>query len=87
MNINDLEKQQNEGLESIPSSERRAFLKAGLAVTGVFLGGSVLSLTSAKNVQGAVGSMPQAKKFAARAGFIGPAQSDHDSHPLRGHAK
>ena len=63
MNINELEKQQNEGVDSIPSAERRAFLKAGLAVTGVFLGGSVLSLTSAKDAQGAVGSVGQTKKF------------------------
>jgi protein NrfC len=47
----------------IPSRERRTFLKAGLAITGVFLGGSVLSLTSVKNVRAAIGSMPTEKKF------------------------
>lgn len=63
MNIKDLEKLQNEGIESIPSVERRTFLKAGLAITGVFLGGSVLSLTPAKKAHGAMGGLPEAKKF------------------------
>lgn len=65
MNIKDLEMLRNEGVESVPSSQRRFFLKAGLAITGVFLGGSILSLTSAKNVHGAFGTMPetQAKKY------------------------
>lgn len=52
MNIKDLEREKNEGIASLPSEERRNFLKIGLAVTGVFLGGSVLSLTSAKSVRG-----------------------------------
>jgi Fe-S-cluster-containing dehydrogenase component len=52
MNIKDLEKEKNEGVESLPSDERRKFLKMGLAVTGVFLGGSVLSLTSVKTAKG-----------------------------------
>ncbi|MFH1214896.1 MAG: 4Fe-4S dicluster domain-containing protein [Pseudomonadota bacterium] len=63
MKISDLEKLKNEGVENLPSEERRSFLKFGLSVTGVFLGGSMLSLTSARNVQGAIGAMPQAKKF------------------------
>ena len=64
MNIKELEKLQNEGADTVPSSERRRFLKAGLAITGVFLGGSVLSLTSSRNAFGALGSMPEeAKKF------------------------
>jgi protein NrfC len=46
MNIKDLVKEKNEGIEILPLQERRKFLKMGLAVTGVFLGGSVLSLTS-----------------------------------------
>jgi len=46
MNIEDLEKEQNEGIDNLPLQERRKFLKMGLAVTGVFLGGTVLSLTS-----------------------------------------
>ncbi len=38
----------NEGVENLPSQERRKFLQLGLAVTGVFLGGSILTLTSSK---------------------------------------
>jgi len=64
MKISDLEKLKNEGVENLPSRERRRFLQFGLSVTGVFLGGSILSLTSARNVQGAVEVMPQqAQKF------------------------
>ncbi|MHB8789362.1 MAG: 4Fe-4S dicluster domain-containing protein [Desulfobulbaceae bacterium] len=64
MNIKELEKLRNEGAESLASSERRTFLKAGLTITGVFLGGSILSLTSTRNAHGALGSMPEeAKKF------------------------
>ncbi|MDH3329675.1 MAG: 4Fe-4S dicluster domain-containing protein [Desulfobulbaceae bacterium] len=57
MNIKELEKLQNEGVENLPSSERRAFLKAGLAITGVFLGGSILSLTSTREARAALGGM------------------------------
>ena len=63
MDIKDLEKLENEGLDSVSSKERRTFLKAGLAITGVFLGGSVLSLTSVRNLQAAVGAMPEAHKY------------------------
>jgi len=64
MKISDLEKLKNEGVENLPSNERRSFLKFGLSVTGVFLGGSILSLTSARNVLGAVQVMPPpAQKF------------------------
>ncbi len=42
----------NEGLNALSSKERRKFLKLGLVVTGVFLGGSILSLTSVNNVKG-----------------------------------
>ena len=54
MKINDLKKLKNEGAETLPSEERRRFLQFGLAVTGVFLGGSVLSLTSARNAESAL---------------------------------
>ncbi len=63
MKVKDLEKLENEGVEVLPSEERRRFLQFGLSVTGVFLGGTVLSLTSAKNAQGALGGMSPAKKF------------------------
>lgn len=36
----------NEGTDSLSGNERRDFLKMGLAVTGVFAGGSLLSLVS-----------------------------------------
>ncbi len=42
----------NEKAGSLPNVERRRFLQLGLAVTGVFLGGSILTLTSVKNVKG-----------------------------------
>jgi Fe-S-cluster-containing dehydrogenase component len=54
MKVKNLEKLNNEGIESLPSKERRRFLQFGLSITGVFLGGSILSLTSARNVQGAL---------------------------------
>jgi Fe-S-cluster-containing dehydrogenase component len=54
VNIKDLAKEKNEGIDSLPLKERREFLKMGLAVTGVFLGGSVLSLTSAKMAKGGI---------------------------------
>lgn len=54
----------NEGPGSLPSTERRTFLKFGLAVTGVFLGGSILTLTSVKNARGMRGSVvPNAGEF------------------------
>ncbi len=62
MKMKDLEKLNDEGIENIPSEERRKFLKFGLSVTGVFLGGSVLSLTSAYKANAAVGSMPTMPK-------------------------
>lgn len=54
MNIKDLEREKNEGIESLPSEERRKFLQIGLAITGVFLGGTVLSLSSVKDAKGSV---------------------------------
>lgn len=54
MKIEDLEKMKNEGPEVLPSQERRKFLKIGLVVTGVFASGTVLSLTSTRNVFGAL---------------------------------
>jgi len=54
MNIDQVEMQKNEGAESLPSKERRRLLKLGLAVTGVFAGGSILSLTSVQAVLGAL---------------------------------
>jgi Fe-S-cluster-containing dehydrogenase component len=49
MKISEIEKLQPESPDVLPSQERRTLLKIGLAVTGVYLGGKVLSLTSATN--------------------------------------
>lgn len=49
MKIDDLEKMKSEDLSVITSAERRKFLKLGLAVTGLYLSGTVLSLTSVRN--------------------------------------
>jgi protein NrfC len=42
----DLSKMKNEGLDAITNVERRTFLKMGLAITGVFAGGQILSVAS-----------------------------------------
>ncbi|HIJ89864.1 MAG: 4Fe-4S dicluster domain-containing protein [Desulfobulbaceae bacterium] len=63
MKIDDFEKLENEGAENLPSEERRRFLRFGLAVTGVFVGGSVLSLTSARNADSAMGPVPASGSF------------------------
>lgn len=41
-------------MHTVPSEERRRFLKLGLCITGVFLGGTVLSLSSNAKAQGAL---------------------------------
>lgn len=50
MKISEIEKTKAESPDTLPSQERRNLLRIGLAVTGVYLGGKVLSLTSATNV-------------------------------------
>ena len=62
MKIDDLEKMESEDLSSLPSAERRRFLKLGLAVTGMYLGGTVLSLTSVREVN-AAGVVPEVGKY------------------------
>ncbi|MGA7278642.1 MAG: 4Fe-4S dicluster domain-containing protein [Desulfocapsaceae bacterium] len=62
MKIRELEKMTPEHPDRLPSRERRTFLKMGLAVTGVYLGGSILSLTSVKNVL-AEGVVPKVGKY------------------------
>ena len=49
MKIAEIEKSKSESPDSLPSRERRNLLRIGLAVTGVYLGGKVLSLTSVTN--------------------------------------
>lgn len=63
MNITELEKLTNEGVEHLPTLERRTFLRAGLAITGLFMGGTILSLTSVRNAESAVGAMPKNEKY------------------------
>ncbi len=58
MNINELEKMENEGVDHLPSLERRTFLRAGLAITGLFMGGTILSLTSARSAESAIAPLP-----------------------------
>ncbi|PIE69752.1 MAG: twin-arginine translocation pathway signal protein [Deltaproteobacteria bacterium] len=54
MDLNELEKLTNEGLASLAPLERRTFLRAGLAITGLFMGGSIFSLTSAVKAHAAL---------------------------------
>jgi Fe-S-cluster-containing dehydrogenase component len=42
----DLDNMKNEGIENVPMEERRTFLKIGLAITGMFAGGSIFSAMS-----------------------------------------
>ena len=49
MKIEEFEKMKNEGIDHLASKERRDFLRFGLIATGVFAGGSVLSLMSARS--------------------------------------
>ena len=63
MNIKELEKLSNEGVDHLPLLERRTFLRAGLAITGLFMGGTILSLTSVRNAESAIGSMPKNEKY------------------------
>jgi len=62
MKIDELEQMDSEDLTTLPSAERRKFLQLGLVITGMYLGGSVLSLTSVKNVH-AAGVVPEIGKY------------------------
>jgi len=62
MKIAEIEKTKSESPESLPSRERRNLLRIGLAVTGVYLGGKVLSLTSVTNAF-AEGVVPKRGKY------------------------
>jgi Fe-S-cluster-containing dehydrogenase component len=42
----DLDIRNNEGAENVPMQERRHFLKMGLAITGIFAGGTIFSAVS-----------------------------------------
>lgn len=55
-----IEKLKKESPEKLPVLERREFLKMGLVVTGIFAGGSILSLVSnAKNVFASAGEFAE----------------------------
>jgi len=62
MKIKELEKLKNEGTVNLPSRERRTFLKMGFLITGVYLGGKILSLTSVSKAF-ASGSVPHKKEY------------------------
>jgi len=63
MNVKELEKLQSEDLKKVSSEERRTFLKAGLAVTGMFMGGTVLSLTSAGDAGAVIAREPVEEQY------------------------
>lgn len=63
MNIKELEKLKNEGTEHLPLLERRTFLRAGFAITGLFMSGTILSLVPVRNAESAMGSMPKSEKY------------------------
>lgn len=63
MKIDELEQLESEDLSAISSAERRKFLKLGLTVTGLYLGGTVLSLTSAGRAEASSGVVPEPGKY------------------------
>lgn len=64
MNIKELEQLKNEGVDDLPSLERRTFLRAGLAITGLFMGGTILSLTSVRTAESAIAAPPKSGKYS-----------------------
>ncbi|MDP3478764.1 MAG: 4Fe-4S dicluster domain-containing protein [Desulfoprunum sp.] len=62
MRIDDLQQLKSESPETLPSAERRKFLKMGLVVTGVYLSGTVLSLTSVRDAH-AEDVVPEVGKY------------------------
>jgi len=63
MKIDELERLESEDLSTITSAERRKFLKLGLAITGVYLSGTVLSLVSVRDAQAASGVVPEPGQY------------------------
>ncbi|WP_136810213.1 4Fe-4S dicluster domain-containing protein [Desulfosediminicola flagellatus] len=63
MKIDELEQLESEDLSAITSAERRKFLKLGLTVTGLYLGGTVLSLTSAGTARASSGVVPEPGQY------------------------
>jgi Fe-S-cluster-containing dehydrogenase component len=62
MKINELERMESEDLGTLPSNERRKFLQLGFAITGLYLGGSVLSLVSTREAN-ASSVVPEIGKY------------------------
>lgn len=52
MDIHKLENEKDQGMGDIKADERRTFLQLGLVISGVFLGGGVLSLGAASRARG-----------------------------------
>ncbi|MDR3090560.1 MAG: 4Fe-4S dicluster domain-containing protein [Desulfobulbaceae bacterium] len=63
MDIKKLERSPSEDLSAISSRERREFLRLGLAITGLYLGGSVLSLVSVKDAAAFGGVVPKIGEY------------------------
>ncbi len=63
MNINELKKLESEDITTISSRERRTFIKAGLGITGLFMGGTILSLSSSTETTAAVTEKRAVGKF------------------------
>ncbi|WP_298036500.1 4Fe-4S dicluster domain-containing protein [uncultured Desulfuromonas sp.] len=66
-----LEGLKNEGLENVSTEERRSFLKMGLAVTGVFAGGTIFSATSSvKSVYASAGAYAEKYPYKPHYGMV-----------------
>ena len=63
MSTNELDKITNEEVDDLLYLERRTFLRAGFAIAGLFLGGTVLSLTSVRAADDSVRSTPQDRQY------------------------
>ncbi|MDR0476351.1 MAG: 4Fe-4S dicluster domain-containing protein [Desulfobulbaceae bacterium] len=63
MDIGKLQRLPSEDLSAITSRERRKFLRLGLTITGLYLGGTVLSLVSARRAEAAGGPVPATGQY------------------------
>ena len=63
MDIEKLQRLPSEDMSAITSRERRKFLRLGLTITGLYLGGSVLSLVSAREAEASFGTIPVAGQY------------------------
>jgi len=58
MDMRKLQRLPSEDMSAITSQERRKFLRLGLAITGLYFGGTVLSLVSARDAEASAGTIP-----------------------------